>query len=217
MERIKDAVEPDLSVAAFVNDGSVFLVLGAWYVFGERTHSLFQCLNLFWRPGLGMFAHLLHMCEHALLNRNTSVVPLGIKCKPPLFEPFTDHMLSPAFSYAFAYFQLMAWAKFWPSKSLTPFLPFRAAYQVKVSDPTFPMALTLIYAVYKFFQKRKQRNPDGPHFGGSPIWAALGMTCVGFVLGGLVRQIYALHLGYSEENCSSEHSHIANNRILQVA
>jgi hypothetical protein len=63
----------------------------------------------------------------------------------------------------------------------------RAAWQVGATDPTFPMALTLIYTGYKFFKKRKNRNPDGPFFGGSPLWPALGMTMLAFLVASLVR------------------------------
>jgi ATP-dependent HslUV protease ATP-binding subunit HslU len=91
VERVKDALEPDVSLATCVNDGSIFLALGLW-----------------------------------------------------------------------------------------------AAWQVGTTDPTFPMALTLVYTGYKFFTKRKNRNPDGPFLGGSPLWPALGMTVLAFLLGSLV-------------------------------
>ena len=64
--------------------------------------------------------------------------------------------------------------------------------QASATDPTFPIALALIYSAYKFFTKRKNRFPDGPHFGGSPIWGALGMTVLGLALGALVNTLSTL-------------------------
>ena len=65
---------------------------------------------------------------------------------------------------------------------------YRAGWQAEVTDPAFPVALALGYSAYKFFSKRKNRNPDGPFFGGSPIWGALAMTGVALALGALVSQ-----------------------------
>ena len=73
---------------------------------------------------------------------------------------------------------------------LDPMTCYRAAWQASATDPTFPVALTIIYTVYKFFTKRKNRNPDGPFFGGSPFWAALGMTVLAFALGTVVSPFF---------------------------
>ena len=72
------------------------------------------------------------------------------------------------------------------TQGLLTLAAYRGAWQASATDPTFPVALTIIYTCYKFFTKRKTRNPDGPYFGGSPFWAALGMTVLAFAAGTMV-------------------------------
>ena len=50
-----------------------------------------------------------------------------------------------------------------------------------------PIGAALCYAVWRLFEKRKARNPDGPYWGNSPIWGALGTTLLALFAGFLVR------------------------------
>ena len=62
-----------------------------------------------------------------------------------------------------------------------------AAVQIQAADPTLPLGAALAFCAWRLLDKRKNRNPDGPFWGGSPIWGALATTVFGFVLGALVR------------------------------
>lgn len=53
-------------------------------------------------------------------------------------------------------------------------------------DPTLPLGAAITFCVYRLFAKRKNRAPDGPYWGNSPVWGALGTTLLGLVAGGLV-------------------------------
>lgn len=37
LERVKDAIEPDIGIATIVNDGSIYLALSTWYVSGTSS------------------------------------------------------------------------------------------------------------------------------------------------------------------------------------
>ena len=63
----------------------------------------------------------------------------------------------------------------------------RAAWQSAAADPSLPIGAALCYAVWRLFEKRKARNPDGPYWGNSPIWGALGTTLLALFAGFLVR------------------------------
>ncbi len=54
-------------------------------------------------------------------------------------------------------------------------------------DPTLPLGAAITFCVYRLFAKRKQRAPDGPYWGNSPVWGALGTTLLGLLAGGVVR------------------------------
>lgn len=48
------------------------------------------------------------------------------------------------------------------------------------------------------FDKRQKKNPDGPFFGGSPIWGALGTTAIGFVIASIVAILFIPALPWPE-------------------
>lgn len=54
-------------------------------------------------------------------------------------------------------------------------------------DPTLPLGAAITFCVYRLFAKRKARSPDGPYWGNSPVWGALGTTLLGLLTGGAVR------------------------------
>ena len=54
-------------------------------------------------------------------------------------------------------------------------------------DPTLPLGAAICYCTWRLFDKRKIRNPDGPFFGNSPVFGALGTTLLGLAIGGVVR------------------------------
>ena len=58
-----------------------------------------------------------------------------------------------------------------------------AAWQANSTDPTLPLVGAICYCGWRLFDKRKARNPDGPFFGGSPVWGALGATLIALVGG----------------------------------
>lgn len=59
-----------------------------------------------------------------------------------------------------------------------------AGWQSSIAEPTLPLGGALAYAVWKVYDKRTKRNPEGPFWGGSALWGAL-LTCVaGVALGG---------------------------------
>eukprot|EP01023_Acetabularia_acetabulum_P048703 TRINITY_DN5160_c0_g2_i2.p4 TRINITY_DN5160_c0_g2~~TRINITY_DN5160_c0_g2_i2.p4 ORF type:complete len:291 (+),score=61.38 TRINITY_DN5160_c0_g2_i2:47-919(+) len=82
-----------------------------------------------------------------------------------LLEP--DVPTSTLINEGVIYFVLAAWAA------------------IQVKDPTLPLLGGFIYCTYKVFQKRQQRNPDGPFLGGSPFFGALGAAMLSLVIGGL--------------------------------
>jgi hypothetical protein len=53
-------------------------------------------------------------------------------------------------------------------------------------DPTLPLGAAITFCVYRLFAKRKARAPDGPYWGNSPVWGALGTTLLGLLAGGVV-------------------------------
>ncbi|CAD7704081.1 unnamed protein product, partial [Ostreobium quekettii] len=56
-----------------------------------------------------------------------------------------------------------------------------AGTQHAAGDPTAPFVVSLGFCVWRVFDKRQKRNPDGPYYGNSPIWGALGTALLGFV------------------------------------
>ena len=58
-----------------------------------------------------------------------------------------------------------------------------AAWQANSTDPTLPLVGAICYCAWRLFDKRRARSPDGPFFGGSPIWGALGATLLALVAG----------------------------------
>lgn len=61
-----------------------------------------------------------------------------------------------------------------------------SAWQSASSDPTLPLGAAICFCTYRLFDKRRKRNPEGPYWGNSPVWGALGATVLGLVVGGLV-------------------------------
>jgi hypothetical protein len=45
----------------------------------------------------------------------------------------------------------------------------------------------IAFSIYKLFDKRKKRAPEGDISGRSHIWGAVGVTIFGLVMGSLVR------------------------------
>lgn len=66
----------------------------------------------------------------------------------------------------FIYFMLACWA---------------AGTQHATGDPTAPFVLAMGFCCWRMFDKRNKRNPDGPYFGNSPIWGAVGTALLGFI------------------------------------
>ena len=66
-----------------------------------------------------------------------------------------------------------------------------AAWQATSSDPTLPLGAAVAFCVWKLYDKRNKRNPDGPYFGGSPIWGALFTTIGSLISGGLLSFVLA--------------------------
>ncbi|EFN59567.1 hypothetical protein CHLNCDRAFT_132902 [Chlorella variabilis] len=65
-----------------------------------------------------------------------------------------------------------------------------AGWTAAASDPTLPLGAALAFAAWKLYDKRNKRNPDGPYWGGNPMWGALGAVVLALVLGSLLS--YAL-------------------------
>ena len=61
-----------------------------------------------------------------------------------------------------------------------------AAWQAASSDPTLPIGGAICFCAWKLYDKRLKRNPDGPHWGGSPIWGALLMTIAILIVSALI-------------------------------
>lgn len=78
-----------------------------------------------------------------------------------------------------------------------------AAWQAASADPTLPLGAALCFCVWKLYDKRNKRDPDGPHLGGSPIWGALITTILALVVSGAVAfvtvQAMPLHHSISGE------------------
>lgn len=64
-----------------------------------------------------------------------------------------------------------------------------AGTQHAAGDPTAPFVVSLGFCVWRLFDKRIKRNPEGPYFGNSPIWGALGTALVGFVFALVVTNV----------------------------
>lgn len=69
-----------------------------------------------------------------------------------------------------------------------------AAWQAASSDPTLPLGAAVCFCAWKLYDKRNKRNPDGPYWGGSPIWGALLTTILALVVGGFVSYLLAQYL-----------------------
>ena len=63
----------------------------------------------------------------------------------------------------------------------------RAGWQSRAADPTLPLGAAVAFSVWRFFDKRRKRNPEGPFWGGSPVWGALASTLLGLLFGFVVR------------------------------
>ena len=59
-----------------------------------------------------------------------------------------------------------------------------AAWQASSSDPTLPIGAAICFCAWKLYDKRNKRDPDGPHWGGSPVWGALVSTIASLIFGG---------------------------------
>lgn len=70
--------------------------------------------------------------------------------------------------------------------ALRRFLARRAAWQAQTADPSLPVGAAIAFSIYKLFDKRKKRAPEGNTSGRSHIWGAVGVTIFGVVLGSLV-------------------------------
>ncbi len=68
----------------------------------------------------------------------------------------------------------------------------RSAYQSTAADPTLPMGSAICFCAYRLFTKRRNRNPEGPFFGNSPIWGAVFTTMLGLVIAGFVSPLFLL-------------------------
>ena len=62
----------------------------------------------------------------------------------------------------------------------------RAAWQTSSADPSLPVGAAICFSIYKLFDKRKKRAPEGDTSGRSHIWGAVAVTVLGLVLGSLV-------------------------------
>ena len=72
--------------------------------------------------------------------------------------------------------------------NLTPFGSCcRAGWQSAAADPTLPLGAAVAFSVWRFFDKRRKRNPDGPFWGNSPVWGAVASTILGLFFGFVVR------------------------------
>ena len=65
-------------------------------------------------------------------------------------------------------------------------LACRAAWQTSSADPSLPVGAAICFSIYKLFDKRKKRAPEGDTSGRSHIWGAVAVTVFGLVLGSLV-------------------------------
>ncbi|KAI3429256.1 hypothetical protein D9Q98_005353 [Chlorella vulgaris] len=58
-----------------------------------------------------------------------------------------------------------------------------AGWTAAASDPTLPLGAALAVAVWKLYDKRNKRNPEGPFWGGNPIWGSLAAIVGALVVG----------------------------------
>ena len=65
----------------------------------------------------------------------------------------------------------------------------RAAWQTSSADPSLPVGAAIAFSIYKVFDKRKKRAPEGDASARSHIWGAVAVTVFGLVLGSLVSQL----------------------------
>jgi ATP-dependent HslUV protease ATP-binding subunit HslU len=68
-----------------------------------------------------------------------------------------------------------------------------AAWQASSSDPTLPLGAAICFCAWKLHDKRSKRDPDGPHWGGNPVWGALVSTILGLMMGGLLAYAAAMY------------------------
>ncbi|CAK0785544.1 hypothetical protein CVIRNUC_008754 [Coccomyxa viridis] len=61
-----------------------------------------------------------------------------------------------------------------------------AAWQTSSADPSLPVGAAICFSIYKLFDKRKKRAPEGDVSGRSHIWGAVAVTVFGLMLGSLV-------------------------------
>lgn len=59
-------------------------------------------------------------------------------------------------------------------------------YKATGGDCTLPLLINMGYCIYSIFDKRQQRNPEGPFAGGTPLWGALGACVLSFAAGAIV-------------------------------
>lgn len=64
-----------------------------------------------------------------------------------------------------------------------------AGWTAAASDPTLPLGAALAFAAWKLYDKRNKRNPDGPYWGGNPMWGALGAIVLALVLGSIASYV----------------------------
>ena len=69
----------------------------------------------------------------------------------------------------------------------------RAAWQTSSADPSLPVGAAICFSIYKLFDKRKKRAPEGDTSGRSHIWGAVAVTVFGLVLGSLASPSYHCH------------------------
>ena len=79
----------------------------------------------------------------------------------------------------------------------------RSAYQSTAADPTLPMGSAICFCAYRLFTKRRNRNPEGPFFGNSPIWGAVFTTMLGLVIAGFVSTLVFILLFFGNSTWQS--------------
>lgn len=65
-----------------------------------------------------------------------------------------------------------------------------AGTQNATGDPTAPFVVSLSFCVWRVFDKRTKRNPEGPYFGNSAIWGSIATVLCGFVFALLVTNVF---------------------------
>ena len=66
----------------------------------------------------------------------------------------------------------------------------------QVNSP-LPLIVGLGYTVYRVYNKRKLRNPEGPYLGGTPFFGAVIMGVVSVILGFVISTPVVRYLPYS--------------------